>query len=68
MTAVGFGVAWLGFTVGLYGYSLVKGYDLSFGQLVHPKNYYKGSWPPPLIPDGQLWPSAAPPAKGEKTA
>lgn len=68
MTATGFAVAWLGYTVGLYGYCLVKGYNLSFGELVHPKNYYKGSWPPPLIPDGQLWPSKTVPTKGAQTA
>ena len=57
MTAVGFGMAWLGYAVGMYGYVLVKGYNVTFGQLVHPKNYYQGTWPPGPIPAGATWPT-----------
>jgi len=63
MVALGFGVAWVGYAASLYGYVLVKGYDVTFKQLVAPKNYYAGKWPPAPIPDGQLWPSGKTGAK-----
>ena len=57
MVALGFGVAWVGYTVTLYGYVLVKGYNVSFRQLTGPRSYYQGKWPPAQIPAGQLWPN-----------
>ncbi len=46
MVAVGMGLVWLGYAAGLWGFSLVQGYNLSLGQLVSPTSYYKGKWPP----------------------
>jgi hypothetical protein len=43
MLAVGLALVWAGYTIGLYGYILVKGYDVSFKQLfVGPAT----AWPP----------------------
>lgn len=41
MAAIGFGLLWLGYTIGLYGYCLIKGYDISTKDLFNTK-----SWPP----------------------
>jgi hypothetical protein len=43
---VGFALAWTSYTAMFWGYSLVKGYNLTLGQIVSPKAY-TGTWPPP---------------------
>ena len=43
MVAVGFGVIWFGYAVGIYGYCLVKGYAVGFSDLFH----LTGGWPNP---------------------
>ena len=40
MFALGMGTLFIGYTVGLYGYILIKGYNVSFKQM------FVGSWPP----------------------
>lgn len=62
MPAIGMGVAWLGYSVALYGYCLIKGYDVTFGQLVNPAASV--SWPPGPIPAGQVLPGKAPKGTG----
>jgi hypothetical protein len=49
-------VSWLGYTTVLYGYCLVKGYDITFGQLANPAHVF--TWPktPQLIPANQVSP------------
>jgi hypothetical protein len=54
---IGMGLGWVGYAMLFYGYSLVKGYDLSFSQVVSPKNYYKGSWPPAPAGNAVIFPS-----------
>ena len=49
MVAIGMGVAWFGYAVGLYGYCLAKQYQVGFLDLVSPTGQI--SWPPPLQPD-----------------
>jgi hypothetical protein len=67
MAAIGFGMLWAGYAVSMWGYTLIRGYNVTFGQLVNPVHPYgtgKGQpWPPPLIPKGQLLPgkTSAPP-------
>lgn len=39
MTALGLGAAWAAYTVGIWGYCLVRGYNVTFVQL------FKGVWP-----------------------
>lgn len=40
MAAIGFGLVFLGYTAGLYGYILIRGYNVSFTEL------FSSSWPP----------------------
>ena len=57
MIAIGFGLAWVGYTLVFYGHSLVKGYNLSFLQQVSPTGYYTGAWPPGLAGGQNVFPS-----------
>lgn len=69
VVAVGMLVVWLGYTVEFYGYTLLKGYDVTFGQLASPAHPYGSgrgqNWPPPLIKQGQVLPTGA--GTGTKT-
>lgn len=62
MVALGMVIIWGGYSVGLYGWCLVRGYDVTYGQLLSPTHPYGSragqSWPPPPIPVGQVWPSS----------
>lgn len=50
MIAIGFGLAWFGYSVALYGYCLVKQYDVSYLDLIKPGGPGV-PWPPPENPD-----------------
>lgn len=39
MAAIGIGLMWVGYTVGLYGYCLLRGYNVT------PKDLFSQSWP-----------------------
>ncbi len=58
MIAVAMALGWASYTLMLWGYSLLKGYNISLVQLVNPVHQYTGQWPPHLagnstiIPDG----------------
>jgi hypothetical protein len=58
MVAIGMGLAFVSYSLGLWGYSLVRGYNLSAKQIISPTGPYTGKWPPPLagntviIPNG----------------
>ena len=60
MVAVGMLLIWGGYSVSLWGWCLLRDYDVTLGQLmspVHPYGQGKGQgWPPPPIPDTQIWP------------
>ncbi len=43
MVWVGFALLWVGYTGFLYGQTLIKGYNISLGQLVKPPGY-QGEW------------------------
>jgi len=69
VAAIGFGMLWAGYAISFWGYTLIRGYNVTFPQLINPVHPYgttKGQvWPPPLIASGQLLPgkaSAPPPA------
>lgn len=49
MAAIGFGLVWLGYGVGLWGYCLAKQYAVTPGQLFLPGQSI--SWPPPAATD-----------------
>ena len=57
MVWLGFGLAWLGYTTGLYGYSLVRGYNLTLAQMASPVNWYGGKWPPQPAGNTEIIPS-----------
>ena len=40
MAALGIGVIWLGYGIGLYGWCLFKGYEIT------PKDLLSSTWPP----------------------
>lgn len=50
---------WADYSVGLWGWCLLRGYDLTFGQLVSPLHPYQGPWPPPQISPGQIFPGGS---------
>lgn len=68
MVAIAMGLLWAGYTGSLWGYCLVKGYNITFKDLVSPTAWYSGSWPPPTITDpsiilpGSASTAATPPA------
>ena len=43
MIAIGFGLAWFGYSVASWGYFLVKGYDVKFTDWINPVHPYKGN-------------------------
>lgn len=55
MFALGLGVLYLGYSVTLYGYILIRGYDVSFKQM------FVGEWPPT---SGSTAPAATAPTVG----
>ena len=59
MPAIGMGIGWLGYSLYLWGWCLLRGYDVPLGQLMSPINPYSGKWPPAQIPDTQLFPGGA---------
>lgn len=60
MLAVGFLIMWGGYSVSLWGWCLLRGYDVTLGQLMSPTHPYgsgKGQkWPPPLIKPDVIFP------------
>lgn len=61
MLALGIGFLFAGYTVGTYGWVLLKGYDIPFRQWVSPLHPWQ--WPAaggtiPPIPDTQLFPTS----------
>lgn len=59
MVAVGMLLIWGGWSVGLWGWALLRDYDVTFGQLVSPTHPYSGAWPPAKIPATQIWPGGS---------
>ncbi len=71
MLVVGMAVVFAGYTVGSYGWVLLKGWDIPFRAWVSPLSPY--TWPagkadPPPIPATQLFPSSASASPGGGTA
>ena len=59
MLALGIVFVFAGYSVGSWGWCLVKGYDIPLRQWVSPLHPF--TWPqgdPPLIPATQVWPSS----------
>jgi hypothetical protein len=57
MPAIAFGLIWAGYTLGLWGYSLTRGYNVTLGQLADP--VHSPSWSSitgSSIPSSQVFP------------
>lgn len=55
-------VTYVGYSIGSWGYVLLKGYNITLREWFSPLSPYQ--WPPagtpiPVIPKGRLWPTAA---------
>lgn len=50
-------LGWGGYATAFWGYSLIKGYNLSVGQIMSPTSYYKGTWPPAQVSDTVIIPT-----------
>jgi len=58
--AIGFGLVYLGYWTGLWGWCLLQGYDITLWQLgspLHPYGQGGQPWPPPPIGDTSVFPS-----------
>jgi hypothetical protein len=56
--ALSVGIIWAGYTVGLYGYVLLKGYNVTLAELVNPVHIYSSSLASAgQIPASQILPS-----------
>jgi len=62
MIAIGMGLAWLSYATGLWGYCLIRGYDISPKQIFSPVGFYAGPWPPPPASNTEIIPSGTPAA------
>ena len=60
MIALGMGLVWAGYGFGVWGYALIKGYDLGVADIWSPTRYYDtSSWPPPKAPADQIIPKGS---------
>lgn len=58
MVPLAFGFVWLGYSYGLYGWCLIKGYDVKLRQLMNPVHVYQ--WPPggpPIMAPSTIFPN-----------
>lgn len=53
---IAFAVMWTAYTVIFTGYSWLRGYDISFGEIVSPLHWYSGPWPPPKASPNEIIP------------
>jgi hypothetical protein len=66
--AIGIGVTWLGYSLTLWGYCLIKGYNVRFTELANPVRPYSGAWPPPQnIPASVILPAGNATARPKPT-
>lgn len=68
MVPIGIMLAWAGYTVGWWGYLLVKGYNVGFKQVASPFSFYTGPWPPACLTDAKLIPTGNPADNGPCSA
>jgi hypothetical protein len=59
--ALGFGLVWVGYLELLYGYCLIKGYDITWRELADPIRPYQ--WPKPGAKIEQIPPTQILPGK-----
>jgi hypothetical protein len=75
MLALVMAAAWADYLLGVYGWCLIKNYNVTIAQLANPLNPYSGAWPPGPIGPNRVFPgqgaagsSSAPSAAAEKSA
>jgi hypothetical protein len=60
LTAIAFGLVWVGYTYSLYGYCLIRGYDVKILELMNPVHVFAypagGINALPKIPPSQVFP------------
>ena len=61
MIAAGMALVWIGYGFGVWGWSLMKGYDLGPGDIWSPVRFYQGHWPPPPAPPDKIIPKGSGP-------
>lgn len=61
MGAVAMGLIWAGYGITFWGWTLVKGYNISVSEIFIPGRY-KGSWPPPALSGNQTAATTSPAA------
>lgn len=59
MIAIGFALGWVGYSLSFWGYSLVRGYNLSFTDIFSPSKFYSGTWPPTIAPNTTIFPNGS---------
>lgn len=59
MIAVALAVAWVAYSMGFGGWSLIKGWNLGFKQIISPTGYYTGKWPPAEAGDAVIFPDGS---------
>lgn len=59
MPAIGIGMLWGAYTAALWGWTLIKGYQLTLGDIAMPGR--KVTWPPPKLPDNVVFGGGAAP-------
>lgn len=62
MLPIGMGLAFIGYSIGSWGWILTKGWNITLRQWMSPLNPYQ--WPaggaaPPVVPQGQIFPGPA---------
>lgn len=57
MVAVGFFGLWVFYGIGTWGYCLVKGYNVTFGQWFNPMKPYEWNGSPDRVPAGSVLPT-----------
>ena len=61
MKAVTIALALAAYTVGTWGYVLIKGYNITLREWVTPLHPYAGTWPPKCVPPGFIFPTSTQP-------
>jgi hypothetical protein len=57
MPAIALGLVWAGYAGTLWGWSLLRGYNLSLWDIISPTKPYSGSWPPALAGNETVFPT-----------
>lgn len=68
MVALAFGAMWGFYGVTTWGWCLIKGYNITFGQWFNPVKPYTWDKSPELVPKGHITPVSAAAGGGQASA